>query len=200
MIQVVKCPVSTPNLIRKIQLARSKKCNVRIWEMQCTEKEKYTWAQCRSKVMMVMVMMMTLMSPLSDFSSQWAAAGGAGMQRTAQQCNTLNHNAFALRCTVYCLLYTALYFNALHRQLDCDWPPHYIPITGWITSRQPPLPAKVFFHMVTILKLKFNFKLIKTKVGSSLTKSFLIATMKMLFCWENGDKVTIESQVGNQCT
>ena len=42
-----------------------------------------------SSGLMLMMLMLMLMSPLSDFSSQWAAAGGAGMQRTAQQCNTV---------------------------------------------------------------------------------------------------------------
>ena len=67
-------------------------------------------------------MMMMLMSPLSDFSSQWAAAGGAGMQRTAQQCNTLDHNAFALYC-----IHTTLHCNAKnctamqHTALQCTF-------------------------------------------------------------------------------
>ena len=57
-------------------------------------------------------------------------------------------------------------FNALHWQLDCDWPPHYIPITGWITSRQPsPRQSLLSYghrHEDEYqMKLKFNLKLIK---------------------------------------
>ena len=105
-----------------------------------------------------MLKVMMLMSPLSDFSSQWAAAasaaGGSGMQRTAQQCNhtaqcnALCCNAFAQYCTkLQCICATVqcklLLLCAMHNApecnaqlLDCDWPPHYIPITGRITSRQ----------------------------------------------------------------
>ena len=45
--------------------------------------------------MMMATMMMTMMpmSPLWDFSSQWAAAGGVGMQRTAQQCHAFTLEA-----------------------------------------------------------------------------------------------------------
>ena len=96
-----------------------------------------------SSGLMLMMVMLMLMSPLSDFSSQWAAAGGAGMQRTAQQCNTVYHatqftKQYNLQCNTiykftkqYTACYIALYCTCsrtamqrscctMHYELDGD--------------------------------------------------------------------------------
>ena len=76
-----------------------------------------------SSGLMLMMVMLMLMSPLSDFSSQWAAAGGAGMQRTAQQCNTVyNAIQFAIQYNLQCntVYVAALHYNAQHDKQDCN--------------------------------------------------------------------------------